>query len=163
MDKKIELFNTFYVITPAEITNALSAVRPSAVGPDKVNLQKLKSTLAFKLSLLFNAVLLWGKMSSRFFENRTILLHKGGDTARVDNWRPITISPLILRLLNRILNNRLQEIQLNSCQRGFCKIDGTLLNNITLHGIIKKYRSNKKPFSVVSLDLKRLSIQCLIN
>lgn len=73
----------------------------------------------------------------------------------MDNLRPISISSVLLRLLNNILGSRCSNISINVNQRVFTKNDETLINNLALHSTIKKRRTNLKPYNIVSIDQEK--------
>lgn len=72
---------------------------------------------------------------------RTTLVPKaGGDLHKVDNWRPITISPIAIRIFHCILVDRLSSINTHQHSVVFKSLDGTLANVLILQTIIKNHR-----------------------
>lgn len=143
-------------ITVEEIRRAMAKVRSNAVGPDGVKPSHLKQVAPVKLCILFNILLLFGVCPNSLKTNRTILIPKGGDPTLIGNYRPITISSAFSRLLNRIIAERLSlGLPLNKNQRGFRRIDGVVLNNLSLQAIIKTRRAERSPYHLLSLDLRK--------
>ena len=142
-------------IEEADVKAAIQTLKESAPGLDNWTAKDLRNVAPERLVLLFNVMLLYSIVPDRFKQNRTILIPKGNETADVNKWRPITIASAIIRLLNKILANRIASLDFHPHQRGFRKIDGVLLNNLTLESIIKDKRANIKPYALIALDLSK--------
>lgn len=154
-DKK-NIVSYFYPISKDEIKFTIKKANSNSAGPDGIKLSDIKTTTMLKLEILFNGMLLLGHTPSIISNSRTILIPKGKtDLNLVKNWRPITISSILLRLFNKILVKRFSIINLDQMQRGFTDIDGCLANNISLHTFIKNKRDRTSPYSIISLDLKK--------
>jgi hypothetical protein len=139
-----------------EIEMALKNMKSHTAGPDGITLKELNRIPMLKLELLFNIMLLCEEVPKAFKESRTTLIPKETiNLERVGNWRPITISSIIIRLFHRIIAKRLEKIELSGNQRGFTKVDGCFANNISMQAIIKEHRKNIKPLCIVSLDLSK--------
>ena len=108
-------------ISQQEIQKAYPrAKKDSASGPDGIGLKKLKKLdPQFAMtSNLYNVWLYTGKVQIEIKENRSIL-HPKGTTGLddVDNWRPLTISSIMLRLYTNILAKRVaKDVPLNPRQ-----------------------------------------------
>jgi hypothetical protein len=147
-------------ITQQEIQKAYSrAKKDSASGPDGIVLKKLKELdPQFAMtSNLYNVWLYTGKVPMEIKENRSILLPKGTtDLDNMDNWRPLTISSVMLRLYTNILAKRvIKGVPLNPRQRGFIEAPGCFENGFLLQRIQKHAKRNRKRLSVVFLDLAK--------
>ncbi|XP_033313305.1 uncharacterized protein LOC117212525 [Bombus bifarius] len=134
---ELSLNSYFMPVTIEEIEGKIKRMRSKiAAGPDgllKENL--LMPSLPVILAKLFN--ILW---SSSYFptarkENRTTLIPKANKNGNmVENWRPITVSPILGRIFSSILDGRLRRgVDQSSRQKGFisesgCKINIELLN-----------------------------------
>lgn len=86
---------------------------------------------------------------------RTTLTPKNEETRQIGNWRPITVSSIIVRLFNKILASRLSALKINSAQRGFRPLDGCTANTLCVQTIIKERREKAKPYSIVTIDLRK--------
>lgn len=86
---------------------------------------------------------------------RTTLIPKGGNLKEIKNWRPITITSLLLRILNKILATRLNKFNLHYSQKGFRNIDGCLANILLIQNVIKQYRTLAKPYNIITIDIKK--------
>lgn len=86
----------------------------------------------------------------------TTLIPKSPDHLEdVSNWRPISVGPLLVRILHRILARRLPRLPFHNAQRGFVSLDGTFANVLLLQTAIKNSRQKLQPHQITSLDLKR--------
>lgn len=86
---------------------------------------------------------------------RTTLIPKKGEVENINNWRPITVTSLLIRVLNRILAKRLSTFTINCAQKGIRNIDGCLANAMLLHSLIKECRAKARPYNILTLDLKK--------
>ena len=147
-------------ISQQEIQKAYSrAKKDSASGPDGIGLKKLKELdPQFAMTTnLYNVWLFTGKVPIEIKENRSILLPKGATGLDdVNNWRPLTISSVLLRLYTNILAKRVTKgVPLNPRQRGFIEAPGCSENGFMLQRIQKHAKQNRKRLSVVFLDLAK--------
>ena len=83
-----------------------------APGPDGIPVEAIKSSPDFVLEILLK--LLNKIKRQRCFPTKwgmgiTTLLHKTGDTTDPNNYRPITVTNSMSKILNSILNNRLSN------------------------------------------------------
>lgn len=152
VDHRVRLDSIF---TAEEVDLAFNTNKSDAAGPDGIKPSWLKKLPRHKLICLFNIILLTGYVPPEWKLNRTILIPKAGDPVEVGNWRPITISSALQRIMNKILAKRMALLPLHQNQRGFRRFDGVLANTLTLQAIIKECRAKLKPHSVLTLDLRK--------
>lgn len=125
-------------------------------GPDGLTTNALKQIPRVKIRLPFNVMLYTQYIPTCLKKSRTTLIPKGSaNLQEIDNWRPITISSILLRLINRLMAERLKAVELNCAQRGFSNIDGCLANNLTVQTIIKRKRKTGRGFVLITLDLRK--------
>ncbi|CAL7932937.1 unnamed protein product [Xylocopa violacea] len=149
-------YDLSHPISVLEIHEQLKKSKESASGVDEIDRMCLRGMPRQDLCALLN--ILWGlkTLPPILRLNRTTLLPKTGDLTDPKNWRPITISSKILRLLNKIVVTRLENgIQLCYAQRGFTRTDGVIANSTILQTLIKTCRSKSKPFTILSIDLAK--------
>ena len=151
----VERVMTVEAIPEAEIRGALTAMKETAPGPDRIKISALRSIPIRKLTLLYNTMLLYSAVPTSLTKNRTILIPKGKPSPNISEWRPITIASTILRLVNKIMAKRLSQLNLHKNQRGFRQVDGVLLNNLTLQALIKEKRLRLKPYTAIAIDLSK--------
>lgn len=83
----------------------------------------------------------------------TLILKGANGLIRVDGLRPITVAPLLVRVLHRVLARRLSDVPLNIVQPGFHPLNGTLAKSIILQTIIKIRREAAAPYQITFIDL----------
>ncbi|KAL8572732.1 hypothetical protein ACOMHN_030314 [Nucella lapillus] len=90
-------------------------------------------------------------------ESRSILLPIGKkDLNLIGNWRPLTISSILLRLYSKVLAKRLTAaVPLNPIQRGFIPAPGVSENTQLLARVIKQAKARKGELAVAFLDLAK--------
>ena len=135
------------------------AKKNTAAGPDKTDLKKLLTVdrQGKTLTNLFNTWLLTGYVPEAVKENRSILLPKGTEGLdNINNWRPLTISSIVLRLYTNLLASRvLKEFKINERQRGFIKASGCAENGFLIEKVIEHAKKNRNPLVVTFLDLAK--------
>ena len=129
--------------SPREIRDAFKrAKKDTAAVPDGIEVKSLiaKDPEGCLLTNLFNSFLARRKVPEIFKHNRSILLPKGSEgLENINNWRPLTISSVLLRLYTNLLARRvLATFDLNPRQRGFiaasgCSENSFLLSEMTEH------------------------------
>ena len=112
-----EQFN--FVPIPAEyVEKQLSCLQKNkAIGSDRISARLLKdasSVIATSLAKLFNRSLTLASFPSSWKIGRITALYKQGDRTDVNNYRPITILPVISKLLERAVYDQLYEYLLTN-------------------------------------------------
>lgn len=143
-------------ITTMEIQVAMKATKSRVVGPDGWSIRDVIRLSPGTVSILANSMFYLGYVPARLRENRAILIPKNrNDPIDVNNYRPITISSVFFRIVNKVWAKRLSEIKTCDEQGGFKPQDACLANTMILHNIIKNYRNRLNPHTLISLDLKK--------
>lgn len=124
-------------------------------GPDRIRLADVRSMSLYRLTFIYNVIFTTGLIPTSLKRCRTTLIPKGGDTLNVNNWRPITISSVFLRIFHKILAARLSKLPIDFKQRGFRNIDGTLANSLILQSLIKDCRRKNTPHTIITIDLRK--------
>lgn len=143
-------------LTCNDVSMTRSALKPTAAGLDGIGLADLHKIPTHRLVLLFNVMLLFGITPSPLKRHRTTLIPKGNvEDSSLNNYRPITVASLLIRLFHKILASRLLQVPISAKQRGFMRVDGTANNIITLESVIKTRRKMIKPYHLVFLDIRK--------
>uniref|UniRef100_A0A3B3Y5C6 C2H2-type domain-containing protein n=1 Tax=Poecilia mexicana TaxID=48701 RepID=A0A3B3Y5C6_9TELE len=149
-------------VTPDEVLGILKGMKENtAPGPDGVRKSHLlKWDKDGKLlACLFNSILFNGKLPSILKGSRTTLVPKCHDEEKlrlIENWMPITLSSVILRILSKLLCNRLSDAcPTHLTQRGFIKGKGCSTNLMFVDGLIKRAWRKKETLALVLVDLAR--------
>lgn len=146
-------------IIPSEIKVALKQMKNrKAPGEDKITAEMLKmggSKLEETIRLLLNKCLLEGKIPKLWKNAEVILLHKKGDIANIENYRPISLLSHIYKLLTRIITNRLgakldayQPVE----QAGFRKGFSTIEHLQTIRTVVEKTIEYNIPLHLAFVD-----------
>jgi hypothetical protein len=141
-----------YRITKSEISEAISKLKCNkSPGLDRISNHMLKygqSSLIDSLQKLFNSCLIGGIYPNQWSSGIITVLHKSGDAHDPNNYRGITITSAIGKLMNSVLNNRLDKFLekhqiINECQIGFTKSARTSDHMFILKNIIETYCMNR--------------------
>ncbi|KAK9521357.1 hypothetical protein VZT92_021173 [Zoarces viviparus] len=155
-----DAFDTLF--TPWEVLTNLRAVASNtATGPDGISkgaLQQWHPT-GEKLAKMFSSWLVAGKIPRAFKECRTTLLPKTMDPEKlkdVNEWRPITIGSMVIRLFSRILTRRMSKASpLHPRQRGFIAAPGCSEYLMILKGVMKNGKIDGNTTAVVFIDFAK--------
>lgn len=157
LDQRNAATTIYRPITKVEIEAALNtSKRNAAAGYDGINLARIRKIPIRKLEVLYNTMVWLGYVPKQLAISRTTLIPKcDSNLKELGNWRPITISSMIIKVCNRILAKRMSVLPLAGSQRGFSEIDGCFANNLSVETIIKDCRKKAKPFIIISLDVQK--------
>ena len=147
------------VFTPEELEGVLNNLsRNKAAGNDDISNEMIRAsgkevrTLMLKVfnSCLWNNCFPWK-------HSNIIPLHKKGETNDPDNYRPISISSCLGKVLSHLLLIKIQQARTTQCpdklnQEGFCKGSDHVL---TLHTIIEKYKLQKTTVYGAFIDFRK--------
>ena len=135
---KLSLSEIFPPITAEDVGERIGKIRKkAAAGPDGLQRDHLTIPgLPTIMAKIYNILIYFSYFPSAWKENRTTLIPKiNRPSSLVENWRPITISPILGRIFSSIIDGRIRRgIVLNMRQKGFtsengCKINIELLNS----------------------------------
>jgi len=147
-------------INRLEVRQALGGMKnDSATGPDGVKVLPVKNleNRTGTISLILNAWLYSGIVPKGTKANRSILLPKTEEGLEdVGNWRPLTISSVVLRCYTKILAKRLlKALPLNERQKGFRQLPGCSENVTLVNEVISMAKQDSKELAIVFLDLAK--------
>lgn len=145
----------FFPVTTAEI-KACALPVSSAPGPDGFTARDLKAVPVAVLRLLLNLLMLMKKVPTSLKCARTVFVPKKVGASEPSHFRPITVAPVLLRLLNKILAQRATKtVELDHRQRAFLPVDGCAENVMLLSATIQEARRSLRPLYMASLDLTK--------
>ena len=91
----------------------------------------------------------------------TILIHKKGDTDTPENFRPINLEPVTLKIFTSLLRNRMYEFLLKNSyveshyQKGFTPgLSGTFEHITEMSDLINHARNKQRSLTVTLIDLR---------
>lgn len=100
-----------YPTTPDEVVRNITSLKNTkSTGPDLIPVNLLKycrHVIAEPLSILINLCFEKGKYPRMLKKAYVVLLHKKGDRAQVNNYRPLTITSNISKIIEKIIAVRL--------------------------------------------------------
>ncbi|MCC7304188.1 reverse transcriptase family protein [bacterium] len=158
---KIQNLNNNQILSPISRDEINAAIRQTkndtAKGLDGITIQEARRLAEHELFIAFNIWLSCNRIPRDLKRNKTTLLPKGNtDLDKISNWRPITISSILLRLYNKILRRRLERItKTDDRQLGFKPLNGCSMNIHWLHNIIKHARLHRRDMYVCLIDVAK--------
>ena len=111
---------------PAQIGRLLSKINSNkANGPDKIHgkiLKNCSASLAYPLSLLFKLSYNTGIVPGEWKLANVVPIHKKGPKENIENYRPISLTSLIMKTFERMLKEKILYLtndKINEHQHGF--------------------------------------------
>ena len=112
--KKVNANLLFSPVSESQIFNIVQSLKSkSSSGHDCISnvlLKQLISVLQMPLCVVFNVSLITGEFPEQMKIAKVLLLHKGGAKTSSDNYRPISLLPVISKVLEWIVFNYLSSI-----------------------------------------------------
>ncbi|PIC11688.1 hypothetical protein B9Z55_028921 [Caenorhabditis nigoni] len=143
--------------TKEEVLAATKKTKDTAPGVDGLRYYHLSwfDPEGEALTRLYNECLVHQRIPSHWKEAETVLLYKGGDESKPENWRPISLMPTIYKLYSSLWNRRIRSIGgvMSKCQRGFQEREGCNESIGILRSAIDVAKGQRKHLSVAWLDL----------
>lgn len=140
----------------AELKKVLKSIRNSAPGPDGLTVRQLK---AIPMRILVKVLNLWIVCEHTpvpWRECVTTLIPKVLQLTQPGQFRPITISSSLVRLVNKVVNSRLDStLRLIARQKGFQPLDGCAENLALLKSIINKAKMLQHSVYLAFLDMAK--------
>ncbi|XP_049425577.1 uncharacterized protein LOC125884643 [Epinephelus fuscoguttatus] len=151
-----------HLVTPLEIMKNLRAIKGCfSPGPDGITKSLLLGwdPKGEKLAHMFSTWLVSGTLPRVFKRCRTVLIPKTTNPdllGDVNQWRPITIGSMVLRLFSRILTVRMTAAcPIHPRQRGFIASPGCSENLSVLEGVMRLSRQERVSLGVVFVDFAK--------
>lgn len=147
-----------------EVLNVIKNLNNSkAVGYDGINTKILKIcavTICQPLSYLINMSLEEGTFPKSLKKSIVKPIHKKGDPTEMNNYRPVTLIPILSKVFEKIMYKRLNEFVikhkvLTPEQYGFRKSSSTSLACFNLIKQITECISSKKSTASLFLDMSK--------
>lgn len=111
-------------ITPREIKGAMPE-NSTSPGPDGVTASQLRGVPMNILIRVYNTLLWCGRAPRYLLKSRTTMIPKKEQAYEPGDFRPIAVSSVIIRALNKILATRmLHLVELDDRQKAFRDVDG---------------------------------------
>jgi len=151
-------------ITKDAIVNKLEALdTEKAIGPDNIAAHILKNCaveLSKPLELLFNKSLQDGSLPQAWKNANITPIFKKGDRTNPINYRPISVTPITVKILEGFVLDALQQHLKaagwkNPNQHGYGEHRSTTTNFIASYQDIFAHLDQKTPVDVIFIDLEK--------
>jgi len=149
-------------ITIDEIKLSLKEMKNNkAPGDDQIVIEAIKfggETLLKSIKKLFNLCLYNASLPRNWNNILMILIHKKGDSADLENYRPISLLSHLYKLFTKIINKRLEkklDFYQTTDQAGFRTGYGTNDHLLTLKVLIEKTLEYNRPLVLVFVDFQK--------
>ena len=161
-------------ITDKDVEKLIKSLNNVAGGIDKISTQILLGTyksILHHLTFFFNLCIQNGLFPDNLKVAIIIPLHKTGSKDKFTNYRPISLLPILSKILEKIIHFTLSEYLeehsiLYPFQFGFRKKHSTYMNITHMHDEITKNLQNNELTCMLYLDLKKafdtVSIEILL-
>ena len=145
------------LITDNEILTARRSMKlESAPGPDKISVRLLRAISITALSKMMNLWLYAEYVPKPMRHSRTTLIPKVPTPSGPEQFRPISVTSVLIRLFNKIIAKRCDEHRpLDPLQRAFMRADGCAENISLLDSLIWAARTKIRPLCMASIDLTK--------
>ena len=149
-------------VTVDEISKAIKQLeKGKSAGPDSICAEHIiysSRIIPFHLSLLFSAILRYTVIPTKLMDVFIvpIIKNKCGNISSKENYRPISLSCIISKLLERIiLNLIITFLKVSDNQFAFKKNHSTTMCIYLLKQAIAEFTSNNTPVYTCFLDIKK--------
>ena len=144
-------------ISPEELSTAIRGTKhDTSPGPDGRCLGDLKQLDPAKLLWAFNSILLFEDVPSNWAKGKTTLIPKVNSSSQPGEFRPITVTSLLLRTFNKIIAARLMKAApLPPRQKGFAPEEGVAANLLLIQELIQEHTKSNESLCLAFIDFKK--------
>ena len=152
------------VVTPESVAKKMKAMKDNkSPGVDGIPPKLLMETveqISIPLARVFNLSLKEGVVPFECKEANTIPLFKKGSRNKSENYRPVSLTSVICKLLERLIKDHMVDYLfkhklLNSSQHGFLKARSCLTNMLCFLEEITKWIDVGSPVDIIYLDFQK--------
>ena len=152
------------IVTENKVKLLLKQLNVSkSTGPDNFHPRFLKETadnISYPITILFNKSLSEGSLPSDWKLANVTCIFKSGDKTKSSNYRPISITSILCRMLESIIKSAVMEHCKDSniftdSQYGFRERRGCILQLLTVFDAWSKYIDSDIPVDTVFLDFRK--------
>ena len=130
-------------------------------GPDQIPgivLKKCASSISIPLSNLFSNIYYSGNVPLEWKQANVVPIHKKGDKSDISNYRPISLTSLVAKIMERIIQDELllrTRHLLSDTQHGFVKDKSCTTNILTLSDNISTLLHNNISCDIIYFDFQK--------
>ena len=152
------------VVTPELVAKKIKAMKDNkSPGVDGIPPKLLMETveqISIPLARVFNLSLKEGVVPFEWKEANIIPLFKKGSRNKSENYRPVSLTSVICKLLERLIKDHMVDFLvkhklLNSSQHGFLKARSCLTNMLCFLEVITKWIDVGSPVDIFYLDFQK--------
>ena len=156
-------FNNIIITDLCVHKRLLELKEEKSMGPDGIPAILLKNTADFiskPLSIIFNQSLSEGKLPSIWKTANVIPIFKKGDKTNPNNYRPISLTPICVKILEKILRDPLMNFLedtnfFSESQFGFRKGRSCSSQLLEVMNDLSKYTEDKTNIDIIYFDFKK--------
>ena len=148
-------------VTPEEVVTQFKRTKRTAPGIDGITYASWRwvDPQGLTLSTIYNICRVNSRVPRPWKHSTVTLIHKGGDTATIRNWRPISLQVTIYKLYSALIARRIASWAIatqafSSAQKGFLAFDGCAEHNFILRSMMTDARRSKRDLLLTWLDLR---------
>jgi hypothetical protein len=148
--------------TKTEVEKELKNLNANkAQGPDGLSTRVLKecaTILSEQVNVLFNQSMSTSTLPVEWKTANVVPIHKKGSKTEPSNYRPVSLLPIISKVMERCVLNKIIDIispRITNLQHGFMKGKSTTTQIISVINNIQNIFDNKKPTDVIYFDLSK--------
>jgi len=155
----------YIVVDAADVMSSIDKLKSNncSSGPDglpPILFNRLKHCLCYPLALLYNQMLSVGYVPRDWLAAHIIPVHKKGITNDVSNYRPISLTCVMSKILERIIVGRIADHFHNNnilhpAQHGFVKYRSTTKNLLESYNDWSISIQSRKQISIVYIDFTK--------
>ena len=143
-------------ITPEDVERSMKGMKDGAPGPDGRKLKDVRAIPHGQLSAHFNLWLLSGYLPSTLRGGETVLLPKVSGAGAPNEFRPITISNIVVRCFHSIMAQRMEmHLPLSLRQKAFRRGDRIADSVWFMQTVIKHHQDTLCPLNIAFMDVKK--------
>ena len=148
--------------SPLKVTEILSTLNPNkASGPNGIHGKLLKNcaiSLSRPLSIIFNIIYNTGSIPSQWKQANIVPVFKKGDKKLVSNYRPISLTCLVSKVMERIIQQDMlirTEHLLKSSQHGFTLKKSCVTNLVEMTNSLTLSLNENTDIDVIYFDFSK--------
>ncbi|GLV38594.1 hypothetical protein CBL_08587 [Carabus blaptoides fortunei] len=128
----------------------------SAMGPDGIQSKDVRKLNQVELAVLLNLLMLCDRPPESMLRSRTVLIPKKPEAKEPGDFRPLSISSVLIRCLHKILAKRVTNtIPISDKQTAFRPVDGCSTNVFLVDLALRYHRKHHKPLFMATTDIAK--------
>ena len=163
-EKSGNIFLSDIIITEKAVLDKLNNLNTTKTpGSDKLHprvLKELSKSLSKPLTYLFNKSIIDGKLPTDWKSANVSAIFKKGEKSDANNYRPVSLTSIICKVLESIIRDIMQDFLENlclysPCQHGFRKNRSCTSQLLEVVEDFTSYLDNNETFDVIYLDFRK--------